>query len=75
MGLDSGQMPSKVFVDLKKAFEKVDHPVLCNKLKLCGAQQREFSWFKCYHSNRSQQCSAGGYDSSVGELEVGVPQG
>ena len=29
----------------------------------------------CSKINRSQYCSVGGYDSNVGELEVGVPQG
>ena len=63
------------FVDLKKAFDRVDHRVLCNKLKLYGIQQRDFSWFKCYLSNRTQYCSVGGYDSTIGEIEVGLPQG
>ena len=59
-GLDSGQMLGMVFVDRKKAFDKVDHRVLCNKLKLYGLQQRELSWFKCCLSNRTQYCSVGG---------------
>ena len=42
-GLDSGQMLGMVFVDLKKAFDTVDHRVLCNKLELYGVQQRELS--------------------------------
>ena len=74
-GLDSGQMLGMAFVGLKKAFDTVDHRVLCNKLKLYGVQQKELSWFKCHLSNRSQYCSVGSYDSNVGELEVGVPQG
>ena len=73
-GLDSGQMLGMIFVDLKKAFDTVDHRVLCNKLKLIGIQHRELSWFKSYLSNRTQYCSVGGYDSEAGEMEVGVPQ-
>ena len=75
MGLDSGQMLGKVFVHLKKAFDTIDHRVLCNKCKLYGIQQMELSWFKCYLSNRTQCCSVGGYDSTMGEIEVGVLQG
>ena len=42
-GLDSGQMLGIVFVDLKKAFDTVDHRVLCIKLMLYGVQQRKLS--------------------------------
>ena len=45
-GLDSGEMLGMVFVDLKKAFNTVDHCILCDKLKLYGVQQRELSLFK-----------------------------
>ena len=68
-------MLGMVFVDLKKAFDTVDHRVLCTKLKLYGIQQKGLFWFKCYLSNRTQYCSVGGYDSTMGEIEVGVPQG
>ena len=74
-GLDLNQMLGMVFVDQKKAFDAVDHQVLCKKLKLCGIQQRKLCWFKCYLSNRTKYCSVGGYNSSMGEIEVGVPQG
>ena len=46
-GLDSGQVLGMVFVDLKRAFDTVDHRVLYNDLKLYRSQQRELSWFKC----------------------------
>ena len=59
----------------KKAFDTVDHRALCYKLKLYGIQQKELSWFKCCLSSRAQYFSVGGYDSDVGEIEVGVPQG
>ena len=74
-GLDSGQMLGMVFVDLKKAFDTVDHRALCNKLELYGVQQRELSWVESYLTNRKQYCCVGGYDSNMGEVEVGVPQG
>ena len=73
--LDSGQIVGMVFVDVKKAFDTVDHLVLCNKVKLYGVQQRKLSWLNCYLSNRTQHCFTGGYDSNLGKLEVGVPQG
>ena len=75
MGLDLGQMLVMVFVDLKKVFGPVDDRIFCNKLKLYGIQQKGLSWSKCYLPNRTKYCTVGGYDSSMGELEVGVPQG
>ena len=36
-GLDLGQLAGLVFVDLKKAFETVDHKILCQKLQVYGA--------------------------------------
>ena len=59
----------------KKAFDTDDHRIICKELKLHGVQQRGLSWFKGCLSDRSQYCSVSGYDSNVGELEVGVPQG
>ena len=42
-GLDTGQMTGLVFIDLKKAFDTVDHEILCKKLYLYGVQDRELS--------------------------------
>ena len=39
-----------VFVYLKKAFDTVDHMLLCLKLEHYGIQNREFAWFKSYLS-------------------------
>ena len=74
-GLDLGKLVGLVFIDLKKAFDTVDHDILCNKLELYGVQQQELSWFRSYLSNRKQFYRVNGVDSDVGDLEVGVPQG
>ena len=74
-GLDTGQMVGTVFIDLKKAFDTVDHDLLCKKLENYGVQQRELSWFRSYLSNRKQYCRVGGVDSETGEVEVGVQHG
>ena len=59
-GLDLGKLVGLVFIDLKKAFDTVDHDILCRKLELYGVQQRELSWFKSYLSNRKQFCRVNG---------------
>ena len=74
-GLDLGKLVGLVFIDLKKAFDTVDHDILCKKLELYGIQQRELSWFRSYLSNRKQFCRVNGVDSNIEDIEVGVPQG
>ena len=74
-GLDLGKLVELVFIDLKKAFDTVDHDILCKKLEHYGVQQRKQSWLRSYLSNRKQFCRVNGVDSHVGEIEVGVPQG
>ena len=74
-GMDLGKLVGLVFIDLKKAFDTVDHNILCEKLELYGVQQRELSWFKSYLSNRKQFCRVNGVDSKIGNIEIGVPQG
>ena len=73
--MDLGRLVGLVFIDLKKAFDTVDHNSLCIKLKLYGVQQRELSWFESYLFNRKQFCRVNGVDSKIGDIEVGVPQG
>ena len=70
-GLDLGELLGLVFIDMKKAFDTVDHKILCKKLELYGVQNRELSWFESYLTNRKQF----GGDSEIGDIEVGVPQG
>ena len=39
-GIDTGHYISSVFIDLKKAFDTVDHRILCEKLMHYGIQDR-----------------------------------
>ena len=74
-GLDLGRLVGLVFIDLKEAFDTVDHDILCEKLHFYGVQQRELSWFRSYLSNRKQFCRVNGVASDMQDVEVGVPQG
>ena len=73
--LDSGQLVGLVFIDLKKAFDTVDHNILCQKLEHYGLIGRELSWFKSYLSNRKQYCCINGVESRLMDINIGVPQG
>ena len=73
--LDTGQMIALIFINLKKAFDIVDHDILCQKLYLYGVQDRELAWFKSYLSNRKTFARANGVYSKIEEIDIGVPQG
>ena len=74
-GLDLGKLASLVFIDLKKAFDTVDHEILCQKLVHSGAQPRELAWFRSYLCNRKQFCRVNGVSSKAEGIDVGLPQG
>ena len=74
-GIDKGLLTGMIFIDLKKAFDTVDHEILCKKLAHYGVLGRELSWFKSYLANRRQYCRVNGVDSNMENIEVGVPQG
>ena len=52
--LDSGDMVIGIFLDLKKAFDTVNHKILVKKLYSYGIRGQLINWFKSYLENRSQ---------------------
>ena len=46
-----------VLLNLQKAFETVDHNILCNKLNLMGV--RSTKWFESHFGKRSQLVNIG----------------
>ena len=64
-----------VFVDLKKAFDTVDHRLLLAKLEHYGVRGGTLGLLGSYLSGRSQYVMYGGHESGRGQVECGVPQG
>ena len=65
-----------VLVDLKKAFDTVDHKILLKKLFCHGFRDCSFDWFESYLSDRVQCTVLEGTQSSfTDENPYGVPQG
>ena len=73
--LDNGQYVCGIFVDLEKAFDTVNHTVLCEKLNFYGLRGNVNNLLKSYLSNRKQYVSLKGFDSEVRDITCGVPQG
>ena len=75
MDIDKGLYVGVIFVDLHKAFDSIDIPMLINKLHSYGLTNSTISWLTSYLSNRSQAVSINGHFSSLEPISTGVPQG
>ena len=64
-----------VFLDIKKAFDTVDHEILLPKLNLYGINGIAYQWFQSYLEDRTQMCSINGLLSSSCFLSCDVSQG
>ena len=54
-----------IFIDLSKAFDTVDHSLLCQNLEYYGICGIALDWFTNYLSNRKQFVNLSGKDSSL----------
>ncbi|VDH90713.1 Hypothetical predicted protein, partial [Mytilus galloprovincialis] len=53
--MNDGNLNLAILLDFKKAFDLVDHDILCLKLKIYGFSEASVSFFKSYLNNRKQQ--------------------
>lgn len=83
--MDKGQPVSALFMDMKKAFDFVDHNILLNKLERYGVRGTVLNLIRSYLNNRSQVTQIGRicpkcstetvYTSGPRQTKFGVPQG
>ena len=73
--IDQGQYTRAVFCDISKAFDRVWHAGLCQKLQAVGIRGGLLIWFKDYLNNRSQRVVVSGASSDSLTIPAGVPQG
>ena len=64
-----------VFIDLKKAFDTVDHGLLLKKLEHYGIRGQTLRILDSYLKDRTQYVCYGGHESDRGPVTCGVPQG
>uniref|UniRef100_A0A3Q3EDH9 Reverse transcriptase domain-containing protein n=1 Tax=Labrus bergylta TaxID=56723 RepID=A0A3Q3EDH9_9LABR len=73
--LDQKNYAAGVFIDLKKAFDTINHNRLINKLERYGIRGVILNWLRSYLHNRQQFVKLGEYTSSCLDIACGVPQG
>jgi len=73
--LNDGEYCIGIFLDLKKAFDTVDHSILLRKLNHYGVGDVELQWFKCYLTDRTQVVDINGHFSDPEKIDISVLQG
>ena len=72
---DESKFTIGIFLDLKKAFETVDHNILIHKLHHLGISNNNLNFFKDYLCNRLQYVNFNGHESKPLSIRYSVPQG
>ena len=75
LNMDNGRANAVIFLDLKKAFDTVNHDIIVQKLHCYGITGDELKFLRSYLSNRKQCCSVNGRVSDYEDIACGVPQG
>ena len=75
INIDNGLLNGVIFIDLKKAFDTIDHEIILRKLVNYGVDENSLRWFASYLSNRGQKCNVNGALPYANEISCGVPQG
>jgi len=74
-GLDDKSQMDAVLLDFSKAFDKVPHRRLLQKLNHYGVRGETSAWISAFLSGRSQQVVCEGFTSSPAAVISGVPHG
>ena len=72
--LDNKKITVGAFIDLKKAFDTIDHSLLIKKLEYYGIGGVLLNWLKSYLDHRKQYVHFNGTDLYLQEVVCGVPQ-
>lgn len=73
--MDVREQVDFIFTDFRKAFDKVDHLLLLQKLAFNGIRGNLLRWFISYLTNRTQIIVVNGFKSMETEVTSGVIQG
>lgn len=74
-GFESNKINCGIYLDLRKAFDTVDHSILLLKLNSYGITDTFLRMIESYLSNRYQCVEHNKVKSSLRQINIGVPQG
>ncbi|CAH8875965.1 unnamed protein product [Trichobilharzia szidati] len=72
---DKQQLVLVMYFDISKAFDRVDHLLLINKLNSLGIRDPLLGWIESFLNNRSQVVRLGSVNSKPSPVTSGVVQG
>ena len=64
-----------LFLDIQKAFDRVDHAILLHRVKDAGITGKAWLWLRSFLSNRRMRCVDASETSAWQQVQYGVPQG
>ena len=73
--IDFGNIVGGIFIDLQKAFDTVNHKILCDKISYYGFRGISQDLIRSFLTNRKQFVSINGFNSQNKNVICGVPQG
>ena len=73
--IDDGKYTMGIFIDIKKAFDTIDHNILLKKLHFLGVRGVANSWLTSYLSKRMQYVEVCDCMYDLLQVKCGVPQG
>ena len=73
--LNKKEHPMGIFFDMSRAFDMVDHNLLCSKLERMGVRGVANGWIRSFLSGREQMVQVNGKKSNYQRVQIGTPQG
>ena len=74
MKIDERKLHVSMLLDLKQAFDRVDHNILLSKLLALDIRGKTHCWSKAYLKNRKQFCHVECQKSPARKIDYGIPQ-
>jgi len=73
--LESGGQINVIYADFEKAFDKVSHKLLIQKLRYYRVNESIILWIESFLCNRKQRVKIDGFYSDWADVLSGIPQG